>query len=260
MTVHFTKMQGLGNDYVYVNAMEYPVQDPARLSVLWSDRHTGIGGDGIILIGASDKADFSMRIFNADGSEGRMCGNGARCVARYIHDKKLSDKTDLTLETLSGVKVLHLHLDAFGQVSSVSVEMGKGLPGGKLFGGTAVDVGNPHLVKFVDDVEAAPVDREGPLIEKDPAFPDGTNVEFAQVLDRNHIRMRVWERGSGITRACGTGACATAVAAASAGLADPDNCTVIMDGGPLVVSWDPETKELVMTGPATPVFEGTIEL
>ena len=259
MTIPFTKMHGLGNDYIYVNAIEHPISDPARMSVLWSDRHKGIGGDGLILIGASRVADFSMRIFNADGSEGRMCGNGARCVASYIHDKGLSGKTVLTLETLSGIKTLRLHTDEAGQVDSVSVEMGKGITGGQMFGGTVVNVGNPHLVLFVDDAEAAPVAQRGPQLEKDPAFPDGTNVEFAQVLDESHIRMRVWERGSGITQACGTGACATAVAAAAAGLTRPEKCTVIMDGGSLDVSWDPSTKEIVMTGPATPVFEGTIE-
>ena len=247
-------MHGLGNDYIYVNAIEYPLGDPARLSVLWSDRHKGIGADGLILIGKSDKADFSMRIFNADGSEAEMCGNGIRCVGRFIHDKGLSDKTVLTIETLAGIKVLHMNGDG-----SVSVEMGTAFPGGKVLGGTPVSMGNPHLVLFVDDAEAAPVAETGPRLEKDPAFPEGTNVEFAQVLDSTHIRMRVWERGSGITMACGTGACATAVAAAAAGLTSPDGCTILMDGGSLTVAWDPETGKVTMTGPATPVFEGTIE-
>ena len=278
--IPFTKMHGLGNDYIYINTMEHPIDDPARLSVLWSDRHKGIGSDGIILIGSSDKADFSMRIFNADGSEALMCGNGSRCVGRYIHDKGLSDKTVLKLETLSGIKVLELHLDEKGQVRDVSVDMGKGVPlevnlpdgskghwilddlfaCGMRFRGTAVDVGNPHLVLFVPDAEAAPVAEAGPLFEKDLMFPHRANIEFAQVLDKRHIRMRVWERGSGITQACGTGACATAVAAAMAGYTRPDKCTVIMDGGALDVSWDPVTKEIRMTGTATTVFEGTIEL
>ena len=278
--IPFTKMHGLGNDYIYINTMEHPIDDPARLSVLWSDRHKGIGSDGIILIGSSDKADFSMRIFNADGSEALMCGNGSRCVGRYIHDKGLSDKTVIKLETLSGIKVLELHLDEKGQVRDVSVDMGKGVPlevklpdgskgqwilddlfaCGMRFRGTAVDVGNPHLVLFVPDAEAAPVAEAGPLFENDLMFPNRANIEFAQVLDKRHIRMRVWERGSGITQACGTGACATAVAAAMAGYTRPDKCTVIMDGGALDVSWDPVTKEIRMTGIATTVFEGTIEL
>ena len=278
--IPFTKMHGLGNDYIYVNAMENPIEDPSRLSILWSDRHKGIGSDGLILIGPSDCADFSMRIFNADGSEAMMCGNGSRCIGRYIHDKGLSDKTLIALETLSGIKMLKLNLDPSGQVRDVTVDMGKGVPlevvlpdgsrgqwiledafaCGKRFRGTAIDVGNPHLVLFVPDAEAAPVAEAGPLFEKDVMFPHRANIEFAQVLDERHIRMRVWERGSGITQACGTGACATAVAAAMAGYTRPDGCTVIMDGGSLDVSWDPATKEIRMTGTATTVFEGTIEL
>ena len=278
--IPFTKMHGLGNDYIYVNAMENPIEDPSRLSILWSDRHKGIGSDGLILIGPSDCADFSMRIFNADGSEALMCGNGSRCIGRYIHDKGLSDKTLIALETLSGIKMLKLNLDPSGQVRDVTVDMGKGVPlevvlpdgsrgqwiledafaCGKRFRGTAIDVGNPHLVLFVPDAEAAPVAEAGPLFEKDVMFPHRANIEFAQVLDERHIRMRVWERGSGITQACGTGACATAVAAAMAGYTRPDGCTVIMDGGSLDVSWDPATKEIRMTGTATTVFEGTIEL
>jgi len=279
-TIPFTKMHGLGNDYIYVNVIENPLDDPSALSVLWSDRHKGIGSDGLILIGPSDTADFSMRIFNADGSEALMCGNGSRCIGRYIHDKGLSDKTLIALETLSGVKMLRLNLDSEGQVRDVTVDMGKGvplevvLPGsghgqwilkdvfacGKRFRGTAVDVGNPHLVLFVPDAESAPVDELGPVLETSPMFPHRANIEFAQVLDERHIRMRVWERGSGITQACGTGACATAVAAAMAGYTRPDGCTVIMDGGSLDVSWDPDTREIRMTGTAMTVFEGTIEL
>ena len=278
--IPFTKMHGLGNDYIYVNTMEHPLPDPSGLSILWSDRHKGIGSDGLILIGSSDKADFSMRIFNADGSEALMCGNGSRCVGRYIHDKGLSDKTVLTLETLSGIKVLRLHLDFEGEVESVTVDMGKGLPlpvrradgstgplvqerietCGIVFKGTSIDVGNPHLVLFVPDAEAARVSEIGPVLENSPMFPHKANIEFAQILDPEHIRMRVWERGSGITQACGTGACATAVAAAMAGLTRPECCTVIMDGGQLDVSWDPVTREIQMTGTATTVFEGTIEM
>jgi len=279
-TIPFTKMHGLGNDYIYVNVMEHPLADPSRLSILWSDRHKGIGSDGIILIGASDVADFSMRIFNADGSEALMCGNGSRCVGRYIHDKGLSDKEVITLETLSGIRVLRLEVDERGEVVKVSVEMGRGLPlpvrkedgsfeefilrsvsaAGMDFRGTAIDVGNPHLVLFVDDIGKIPVAEAGPVLENDPMFPHRANIEFAQVLDRNHIRMRVWERGSGITQACGTGACATAVASAMAGHTDPEKCTIIMDGGSLDVSWDPESKQIMMRGDATTVFEGTVEL
>lgn len=278
--IAFTKMHGLGNDYIYVNTMEYPLENPAELSVKWSDRHKGIGSDGLILIGSSDKADFSMRIFNADGSEALMCGNGSRCVGRYIHDKGLSDKDVISLETLSGIKVLRLDLDGSGEVRSVEVEMGKGMPlpvlkadgslsefiledvraCGRTFPGTAIDMGNPHLVLFVDNADTVQADRIGPVLEKDRMFPHRANIEFARILDDSHIRMRVWERGSGITQACGTGACATAVAAAMAGFTRPECCTVIMDGGELVVSWDPDTKEVRMRGDANAVFEGTIEM
>jgi len=277
--ISFTKMQGLGNDYIYVNALKYPIADPAAFSRRWSDRRTGIGADGLILIGGSETADFSMRIFNADGSEARMCGNGARCVGRYLHDKGLTDKTVITLETLSGIKTLTLHPDEKGQVHEVTVGMGPGIPmqvllpdggresfiggqvhaAGQAFTGTAIDMGNPHLVLFVEDALSAPVAEAGPILERLPMFPDRANIEFAQILDEHHIRMRVWERGSGITAACGTGACATAVAAVMAGLTRPEGCTVLMDGGALSVSWDPVTKEVLMTGPAETVFEGTIE-
>ena len=277
--IPFTKMQGLGNDYIYVNVRQCPIDDPAAFSRRWSDRRTGVGSDGLILIGASDVADFSMRIFNADGSEARMCGNGARCVGRYLHDKGLTDKTVITLETLSGIKTLTLHPEDSGAVRTVSVGMGPGvpmqvlLPGGKTgtfiggrvraagqaFTGMAIDMGNPHLVLFVEDALAAPVAEAGPILERLPMFPDRANIEFAQILDEHHIRMRVWERGSGITAACGTGACATAVAAALAGYTRPEDCTVLMDGGALSVSWDPETKRVTMTGPAETVFEGTLE-
>ena len=278
-TIPFTKMQGLGNDYIYVNVLEHPLEDPAAFSRRWSDRRTGIGSDGLILIGGSERADFSMRIFNADGSEALMCGNGARCVGRYLHDKGLTDKTVITLETLSGIKTLTLHPDGEGRVRTVSVGMGPGvplqvlLPGGETgpfvegrvtaagqnWTGTAIDVGNPHLVLFVEDALAAPVAEAGPVLEHHPMFPDRANIEFAQILDEHHIRMRVWERGSGITAACGTGACATAVAAALAGRIRPGSCDIRMDGGTLSVSWDPVTRLVTMTGPAETVFEGTVE-
>ena len=277
--IPFTKMEGLGNDYIYVNVLEHPIDDPAAFSRRWSDRRTGIGSDGLILIGGSDVADFSMRIFNADGSEARMCGNGARCVGRYLHDKGLTGKTVITLETLSGIKTLTLHPDASGTVRTVSVGMGPGVPlqvllpggetgpfvegrvtaAGQSWTGTAIDVGNPHLVLFVEDALAAPVAEAGPVLEHHPMFPDRANIEFVRILDEHHIRMRVWERGSGITAACGTGACATAVAAALAGYTRPEDCTVLMDGGALSVSWNPDTQLVTMTGPAETVFEGTVE-
>lgn len=273
--IRFTKMQGLGNDYIYVNVMECPISNPEQFSIRWSDRRKGIGSDGLIMIGKSKVADFSMRIFNADGSEARMCGNGARCVGKYLHDKGLTDKTEIRLETLSGIKILKLHLAKDGTVDTVTVNMGQGLPlkvnhgSGTMVGETlnvgegptvcsAIDMGNPHLVMFVKDAEKARVDEVGPFMEHHRMFPDRANIEFAQVLDRKHIRMRVWERGSGITFACGTGACATAVASAMQGYTDADGCDVIMDGGTLTVQWDPDTKEVLMTGAAEFVFEGTV--
>ncbi len=273
--IRFTKMQGLGNDYIYVNVMECPIANPEQFSIRWSDRRKGIGSDGLIMIGRSAIADFSMRIFNADGSEARMCGNGARCVGKYLHDKGLTTKTEIKLETLSGIKILKLHLGQDGMVDTVTVNMGQGLPlkvnhgSGTLVGEilnvgegatvcTAIDMGNPHLVMFVKDAEKARVDEVGPFMEHHSMFPDRANIEFAQVIDRKHIRMRVWERGSGITFACGTGACATAVASAMQGYTDADGCDVIMDGGTLTVQWNPDTKEVLMTGAAEFVFEGAV--
>lgn len=276
--INFSKMHGLGNDYIYINVMDMTLPDPAALSVLWSDRHKGIGSDGIILIGRSDKADFSMRIFNADGSEAMMCGNGSRCVGKYVYDKGLTTKTEITLDTLSGIKRLSLHPGEDGKISSVTVAMGAGVPlkvvrdgSDELIGETlnvgegptvctAIDMGNPHMVMFVKNAGKARVAEVGPLMEYNPMFPNRANIEFAQVLDRHHIRMRVWERGSGITYACGTGACATAVASAIQGYTDPQECEVIMDGGALTVSWDPVTKEVLMKGDAESVFDGVIEL
>ena len=273
--IRFTKMQGLGNDYIYVNVMEYPILNPEKFSIRWSDRRKGIGSDGLIMIGKSAIADFSMRIFNADGSEARMCGNGARCVGKYLYEKGLTAKTEIKLDTLSGIKVLTLNLGPDGKVSTVTVNMGQGVPlkvnhgdgtlvGEKLNVGegpticSAIDMGNPHLVMFVKDAEKAHVSELGPFMEHHAMFPDRANIEFAQVLDHKHIRMRVWERGSGITFACGTGACATAVASAMQGYTDADGCDVIMDGGTLTVQWDPETKEVLMTGAAEFVFDGTV--
>lgn len=273
--ISFTKMHGLGNDYIYVNVMDLALPNPEKFSIKWSDRHKGIGSDGLILIGRSEKADFSMRIFNADGSEALMCGNGSRCVGKYVYDKGLTAKTEITLDTLSGIKKLSLHPGADGKIESVTVGMGAGVPlkvkhgAGTLVGETlnvgegptvctAINMGNPHLVMFVKDAEKARVAEVGPLMERNAMFPNRANIEFAQVLDRKHIRMRVWERGSGITCACGTGACATAVASAMQGYTDPAGCEIIMDGGSLTVTWNPETKEVLMTGDAEFVFDGTV--
>ena len=267
-TLYFTKMEGLGNDYVYIDASRFPIANPSALSVRLSDRHFGIGGDGIILIGPSDKADFCMRIFNADGSEGRMCGNGARCVGKYVYDKHLTTKTDIALETLSGIKMLHLNVGNDGLVESVAVDMGsyslidapvEAVSRGRVFSGKGISMGNPHYVIFIDDAETLDLTAYGPGIECNPAFPDRTNVEFAKVIAPGVIRMRVWERGSGITMACGTGACATAAAALELGLIS-GQCQIVMDGGSLSISCDKDSGKVVMTGPAVTVFEGSVTI
>lgn len=264
----FTKMEGLGNDYIYIDASRFPIANPSALSVRLSDRHFGIGGDGIILIGTSKVADFSMRIFNADGSEGLMCGNGARCVGKYVYDKHLTSKTDIALETLSGIKMLHLNIGEDGMVASVAVEMGcysltdapdEMTVDSRIFQGMGVSMGNPHYVTFQDDADTLDLYKYGPVIECDPAFPDKTNVEFAKVVSPGVIRMRVWERGSGITMACGTGACATAAAAVERGLVQGP-CTIVMDGGSLTIDCDKASRKVVMTGPAVTVFEGSVEV
>lgn len=276
MTIEFTKMHGAGNDYIYVNTMKYEIPDPSATSIAWSRSHFGIGSDGLILIGrpTTPEADFSMRIFNNDGSEAMMCGNGTRCVAKYLHDKGLTDKNPIRLETRSGIKVLNLHLDADNKVEAVTVDMGepvlehstqfdaavKILPTLSPWGGRFVSMGNPHYVIFMnEDVEQFPVDHYGPLLEHHAAFPQRCNIEFAQVLPDGTIRMRVWERGSGITLACGTGACATAVAAALTRHAGRQ-CDIRMDGGVLHIEWDEATNHVMMTGPAAIVFEGVIDL
>lgn len=265
--IEFTKMQGAGNDYIYVNAMRYPLSNPEELSVSWSRPHTGIGSDGLVLIDSSDMADFKMRIFNADGSEAKMCGNASRCIGKYLFEYGLTKKTDIRLETLSGIKVLHLHLTANKEkVEKVTVEMGMpadiheielgdNYPYSK---GIAVSMGNPHLVIFVDDIKEVNLPFVGPILEHHPHFPDRVNVEFAQVLGNGSIRMRVWERGSGITQACGTGACATAVAAAFSGRCGRES-DIIMDGGTLHITWNQHDGQVWMTGPAVKVFDGVIE-
>lgn len=274
-TLHFTKMHGLGNDYIYFNVIDHPLPNPNALSVTLSDRHTGIGGDGIVLIGKSSAGDFSMRIFNADGSEAKMCGNASRCIGKYLYDKGLTDKKSIRLETLSGIKTLNLHVDDTNKVDTVDVDMGEGkllnLPDGIInrdtvtafgqkFTATAIDMGNPHLVLFVNNAETVDVANIGASLETNPKFPGGINVEFVQVIDRNHIRMRVWERGSGITKACGTGACASAVACAMANLTEPEKCIVKMDGGDLKIMYSTYTKQVKMSGTANTVFEGEVTI
>ena len=270
--IHFTKMHGAGNDYIYVDTLLYNIENPSAASRAWSDRHKGIGGDGLVLIGRADEkdkaeADFTMRIFNADGSEAMMCGNASRCVGKYLYDNKITTQTQIRLLTLSGVKVLDLHLAPEGVVDSVTVDMNEPILENKkqfisgigiLPDGTFVSMGNPHYVIFVDDIEAVNVAAEGSRLEHHPAFPERCNIEFAEVRP-DGIRVRVWERGSGITMACGTGACATAVAAALTGR--QRRCShIIMDGGNLDIEWRETDNHVYMTGPATFVFEGDIEL
>lgn len=271
-------MHGAGNDYIYVNTLVYPLSDPEELSRRWSDRHKGIGGDGLVLIGPSETADFSMRIFNNDGSEARMCGNASRCIGKYLHDNGLTDKTDIRLETLSGVKVLHLILGHDGLVERVTVDMGEPqlavrsqldtVDGslcdgdvtsttGQVYRGTFVSMGNPHFVIFTEGVEALDLPTIGPTLEFAPIFPERCNIEFAERRPDGTVRMRVWERGSGITMACGTGACATAVAAALTGHSGRET-DIVMDGGALHIEWREADGHVYMTGPATKVFDGRI--
>lgn len=256
----FTKMQGLGNDYLYCPAGHLP-SSAASLSRRLSDRHFGVGSDGMIWILPSQRADFAMRIFNADGSEANMCGNGIRCVGKYVYDKGLTQKTVLQIETLCGIKTLRL-LVAGGAVQAVSVEMGAALVGApaELALGPdrlvciPVDMGNPHAVFFVPEPDA--VQAFGPLVQKHPSFPDGVNAEFVRLTGPQRLRMRVWERGSGITMACGTGACAAASAAVAAGHCVPDiPITVELDGGCLEILVRQDFS-VTMTGPAAFVFEG----
>lgn len=266
--VRFTKMHGAGNDYIYINTMAYPLENPEKQAVRWSALHTGIGSDGLVLIGLSEKADFSMRIFNADGSEAMMCGNASRCIGKYVYDAGLTDKKTVTLETLSGIKELQLTVSEDNTVSEVTVDMGipeigesplKLEASGQVYTGTVVSMGNPHLVIFVNDIDKIDLPSIGPLLEHHPLFPNRTNVEFVQVLKEDKVRMRVWERGSGITQACGTGACATAVAGITNGKTKRKT-KVIMDGGPLTIQWDENSGKVFMTGEAVTVFEGTIKI
>ncbi len=272
----FTKMQGLGNDYVYVNCFEETITSPSELAVRISDRHFGVGSDGLIMIKPSDKADFEMEMYNADGSRGEMCGNGIRCVAKYVYDYGLTDKTHISVETLGGIKYLDLTVGD-GKVALVRVDMGRPIlkpseipvlsPGetvlnepvtaaGKEYRITCVSMGNPHAVVFTDrDVRELPLEEIGPAFENHEMFPNRINTEFVRVLDRHTAEMRVWERGSGETLACGTGACAVAVACVLNGLTE-NEVTVKLLGGDLKIEWDQERDTVYMTGPAEVVFEG----
>ena len=273
--MHFTKMQGIGNDYVYVNCFEETVRDPEALAVRISRPHFGVGSDGLVLIEPSDVADFGMRIFNSDGSESEMCGNATRCIGKYVYERGLTDKTELTLMTRAGLKQLQLRARG-GKVHSVRVDMGSpeldprrvpvDLPGdivlghrldvgGMMYAIHCVSMGNPHCVIFVRDPDDVDLPMVGPLIENHRIFPNRTNVEFVTVRDRQHLRMRVWERGAGETLACGTGACAALVASVLTGKADRE-AEVRLNGGVLQIAWSPEDNHVYKEGPAEFVFDG----
>ncbi|MCR4831027.1 MAG: diaminopimelate epimerase [Pseudobutyrivibrio sp.] len=277
--MRFTKMHGCGNDYVYVNLFEEKVDNPAEVSIKVSDRHFGIGSDGLITIGPSDKADFRMRIYNADGSEAEMCGNGIRCVAKYVYDHKLTDKTEITVETGAGVLTLILYPEN-GKVQQVRVDMGEPIltpadipvvadgdkvidepieVGGKTWNMTCVSMGNPHAVVFVDDTDNFELEKYGPLFESHERFPKRTNTEFVQIISRTEAKMRVWERGSAETWACGTGTCACVMACILNNKTD-DKVLVHLRGGDLTIEYDRATNHVFMTGPATTVFSGEIDL
>ena len=272
----FTKLQGIGNDYVYVNCLQETIENPSELAKKISDRHYGVGSDGLIMINPSDKADFEMEMYNADGSRGEMCGNGIRCVAKYVYDYGLTDKTSISVETLAGIKYLDLTVED-GKVVLVKVDMGKPMlrpeevpvvsekeevidepitVDGQEYRMTCVSMGNPHAVVFIDqDVKEFPLETVGVKFENHERFPKRVNTEFVNVLDRHTAQMRVWERGSGETLACGTGACAVAVACALNGLTE-DEVTVKLLGGDLQIKWDREKNTVYMTGPAEVVFDG----
>ena len=273
--IRFTKMHGISNDYIYINCMSSLPDNLSDLSIEMSNRHTGVGGDGIILICPSQVADFKMRIFNADGSEAEMCGNGSRGVGKYVYDNGLTDKTDITLETLAGIKELHLNV-VDGYVSTVRVNMGHPILKASLIpvvydgqemleaevatssgsvGITAVSMGNPHGVIFSDDIDKLNIAGIGRELETHPIWPERANIEFVKVMSRREIAMRVWERGSGETMACGTGACAAAVASVLTGRTDR-KVTVHLKGGDLSIEWDSADNNVYMTGPAETVFIG----
>ncbi len=276
MTMKFTKMHGLGNDYVYVNVFDETLKDdPAKIAIAISDRHFGVGSDGLILIGPSERADARMRMFNADGSESEMCGNGVRCVAKYVHDHGIARKNRVTIETGRGILTLDLEI-RHGKAERIRVDMGAPilmsaeipttlagdppvdvpfLVNGKEFQLTAVSMGNPHAIVYVPDVANFPVEVFGPLFERNDAFPRRVNAHFVEVLSGNEVRMRTWERGSGITLACGTGACAVCVAGVLTGRTG-SKVLAHLPGGDLELEWEGNGKSVFMTGPATDVFSG----
>lgn len=277
--INFTKMHGAGNDYIYIDCFEQQIDDPGALSRRLSDRHFGVGGDGVILVCPSDVADAKMRMFNADGSEGRMCGNGIRCVGKFVYEKRGVKKPVLTIETLAGIKTLKMNAED-GEVSSITVDMQAPglnpdsiptvLPGenvidrpiiidGVTYNITCVSMGSPHAVIFCDeDVRTLELEKIGPKFEKNPIFPEGVNTEFINIIDKNTLRMRVWERGSGETLACGTGACASVVAATLNGYCEKNQqVKVVLLGGELTIEYTDET--VFMTGGAEFVFDGTVK-
>lgn len=273
----FTKMHGIGNDYVYVNCFKEEIENPSELARFVSNRNFGVGSDGLILIRPSEKADFQMDMYNSDGSQAEMCGNGIRCVGKYVYDYGLTDKTQITVDTLAGIKYLDLTVED-GKVSKIRVNMGEPIlkpelvpvilpedPAvdipievkGKKYNMTCVSMGNPHAVIFMDHVKDLDIEVIGPYFENHTCFPKRTNTEFVEILDRNTVNMRVWERGAGETLACGTGACATAVACVLNDKTE-DKITVHLLGGDLQIEWDRETNQIYMTGPATTVFDGEL--
>ena len=275
----FTKMHGISNDYIYINGATETIDNLSEVAVKLSDRHTGIGSDGIVMILPSKTCDFRMRMFNSDGSEAEMCGNASRCVGKYVYDKGLTKKTKVSLETLAGKKILNLHV-VDGKVDTVTVDMGEpilrgtdiptifDLPmvvsqpivvSGKKILTTCVSMGNPHSVVYVEDVDSLDLEKIGPSYECHPAFPHKTNTEFVEIISRNEVKMRVWERGAGETMACGTGACAVAVASVLNGFTDRD-VRVKLRGGDLQIKWDDDDNHVYMTGPATTVYEGDVEI
>lgn len=275
--IKFTKMHGLGNDYVYIDCINQTIDNKSDLARFVSNRNFGVGSDGLILICKSDIADFKMRMFNQDGSEAEMCGNGIRCVGKFVYDKGLTNKTIVNIETLAGIKTLNLNVEK-GEVNTVRVDMGepilkpenipvisrespvktlKVIADDKEFKFTCVSMGNPHAITFVDDVRNFDVHKYGKIVEIDKVFPKKTNVEFAEIIDRQNIKMRVWERGAGETLACGTGACATLVACNLNGLTDRE-ANIELLGGVLNIKWDENDNHVYMTGPAVTVFDGRL--
>lgn len=275
----FTKMHGIGNDYVYINCFEEQVENPSNFARFVSDRHFGVGSDGLVLILPSKSADFRMRMFNSDGSEAEMCGNAIRCVGKYVYDNKMTDKKSLSIETLAGIKFLELSEGEDGKIKLVKVDMGepvltsKDIPvdsslgrfvnepvkvEGEQFQVTCVSMGNPHAVTFVQNVKDFPLEKIGPLMETHPLFPKKINAEFVETVSKSYLKMRVWERGAGETMACGTGACAVLVASCLNGLSER-KATIELLGGNLTIEWNQENNHVYKTGPATFVFTGLLE-